>query len=90
MVVDGNRDKSLVKDLMELKEKLDQTISDCFENNEKFIQGQRDAFNYFINVRANKPAELIGINTLDSSILSSFSQIHGFQTSIGQQRMLGG
>lgn len=55
-----DREKSLVKDLMDLKDNLDQMISICFENNEKFIQGERDAFNYFINVRANKAAELIG------------------------------
>jgi cullin-4 len=59
MISNTDRDKSLVKDLMEMKAKLDNTISVCFENNEKFIQGERDAFNYFINVRANKPAELI-------------------------------
>jgi cullin-4 len=59
MIMDLERDKTLVKDLMELKDNLDQTINVCFENNEKFIQGERDAFNYFINVRTNKPAELI-------------------------------
>lgn len=61
MVSDTERDKTLVRDLMELKGKLDQTVNACFENNEKFIQGERDAFAYFINVRANKPAELIGM-----------------------------
>lgn len=60
MVTGPEIEKSLVNDLMKLKENLDQTISECFENNEKFIQGERDAFNYFINIRANKPAELIG------------------------------
>ncbi|KAI6205209.1 CULLIN-2 domain-containing protein [Aphelenchoides besseyi] len=59
MMLDLKRDATLVHDLMQLKAKLDRTIHVCFENNEKFIQGERDAFTYFINARVNKPAELI-------------------------------
>ncbi|KAI6221399.1 CULLIN-2 domain-containing protein [Aphelenchoides fujianensis] len=59
MVLDTKRDETLVQDLIKLKAQLDKTIEVCFENNEKFIQGERDAFNSFINARANKPAELI-------------------------------
>lgn len=59
MIMDIEREKSLVQDLMDFKEKLDNIVEKCFNNNEKFIQSERDAFDYFINTRPNKPAELI-------------------------------
>lgn len=60
MVLNPEGDRTLVADLMKLKSTLDKTIHGCFEDSERFIQGERDAFSYFVNVRANKPAELIG------------------------------
>jgi len=59
-VIDPERDRTLVQDLMNFKEKLDCIIVDCFQANEKFMQAEKDAFDNFINQRANKPAELIG------------------------------
>lgn len=38
-------------------------IFSCFESNEKFVQAEKDAFDYFVNTRANKPAELVGTVT---------------------------
>ena len=60
MILNPDGEKTLVADLMKLKATLDSTINVCFEGNERYIQGERDAFTYFVNVRANKPAELIG------------------------------
>lgn len=60
MVADSSRDKTLVQELMDFKADLDQIIRDCFHNNEKYIQAEKDAFDYFINTRPNRPAELIG------------------------------
>lgn len=60
--MDPERDKTMVQDLLDLKEKLDRIVFDCFHTNDKFVQAVRDAFEYFINQRSNKPAELIGKN----------------------------
>lgn len=58
--MDPERDKTMVQDLLDFKEKLDHVNHDCFHHHEKFVQAVRDAFEYFINQRSNKPAELIG------------------------------
>ena len=47
-------------DLLELKSKVDQIISEAFQGKEKFIDMIREAFESVINRRQNKPAELIG------------------------------
>ena len=45
----------------DFKEKLNNVIEICFAKNEKFMNGLKESFEYFINQRQNKPAELIGI-----------------------------
>lgn len=59
LIMDTDRDKTFVLDLMKLKSNLDDIISMCFQSNEKFTHALKDAFEYFINIRPNKPAELI-------------------------------
>ncbi|PAV80121.1 hypothetical protein WR25_24733 [Diploscapter pachys] len=59
MVADSERDATLVNDLMEFKEKMDHIITICFADADRFWQAERDAFDYFISTRPNKPAELI-------------------------------
>ncbi|KAI1716326.1 cullin family domain-containing protein [Ditylenchus destructor] len=59
MVMDIERDKTLVQDLMDMKAGLDTIIQKCFKANDKLIQAEKDAFDYFINTRPNRPAELI-------------------------------
>lgn len=59
---DGEREKTMVHDLLELKSKVDQIIAEAFQSNEKFIDMIREAFESVINRRQNKPAELIGMN----------------------------
>ena len=54
----------MVDELLEFKEKLDHFLNECFRNNEKFSNTLKDSFEYFINQRANKPAELIGLNII--------------------------
>uniref|UniRef100_A0A915MLJ5 Cullin family profile domain-containing protein n=1 Tax=Meloidogyne javanica TaxID=6303 RepID=A0A915MLJ5_MELJA len=58
MVMDAERDKTLVQELMDLKAKLDQIIIKCFCSNEKFLNALKDSFDFFINSRPNKIAEL--------------------------------
>uniref|UniRef100_A0AAF5PJZ6 CULLIN_2 domain-containing protein n=1 Tax=Wuchereria bancrofti TaxID=6293 RepID=A0AAF5PJZ6_WUCBA len=59
LVMDVNRDKTLVTDLLAMKRQLDNVVDSCFERNGKFVQMEKDSFDYFINTRPNKPAELV-------------------------------
>ncbi|KAF7633371.1 CULLIN_2 domain-containing protein [Meloidogyne graminicola] len=58
LVMDSERDKTLVQELIDLKSQLDQIILKCFCSNEKFLNALKDSFDFFINSRANKIAEL--------------------------------
>lgn len=59
IVIEPERDKSMVAELLEFKEKLDEVVTVCFQKNDKFLYSLREAFEHFINQRQNKPAELI-------------------------------
>eukprot|EP01137_Pigoraptor_chileana_P033540 Opistho-2@24554 len=59
LVLDPEKDKSLVQDLLDFKARLDALMDDAFEKNEKFGHAMKEAFESFINMRQNKPAELI-------------------------------
>lgn len=50
----------MVQELLDFKDKMDNIVCTCFKKNEKFSNSLREAFEHFINQRANKPAELIG------------------------------
>ena len=53
------KDKTMVQDLLNFKDKLDTIMDSCFSSNEQFIVSMKEAFESFINIRQNKPAELI-------------------------------
>lgn len=59
VTVDPEKDKTMVQDLLDFKEKLDTIIEQAFMKHEKFINAMKDSFENFINKRPNKPAELI-------------------------------
>lgn len=59
-MIDPEKDKNMVQDLLDFKDKLDNIVRNCFEYNEKYVNSLREAFEYFVNQRSNKPAELIG------------------------------
>ncbi|CAH0405175.1 unnamed protein product [Chilo suppressalis] len=59
IVIEPERDKSMVAELLDFKEQLDHVVSACFQRNERFTYSVREAFEHFINQRQNKPAELI-------------------------------
>lgn len=59
LVIDPEKDKTMVQDLLDFKDKMDYIVINCFERNEKFSHSLREAFEYFVNQRTNKPAELI-------------------------------
>lgn len=56
---DTEKDKDMVQSLLDFKDKIDNIIAVCFLNNEKFVNAMKESFENFINVRQNKPAELI-------------------------------
>ncbi|KAH9529773.1 Cullin-4A [Dermatophagoides farinae] len=53
------RDKTMVQDLLDFKDRIDEIVCKCYLNSPKFINSVKEAFECFINQRANKPAELI-------------------------------
>ncbi|CAJ0949958.1 unnamed protein product, partial [Mesorhabditis belari] len=59
LVNDPQRDATMVKDLMSFKERMDCCVSNSFAGDEKIGQAEKDAFDYFINTRPTRPAELI-------------------------------
>lgn len=69
IVVDPEKDKTMVQELLDFKDKMDNIVNTCFQRNEKFSNSLKEAFEQFINLRANKPAELIG----DFSAFQPFS-----------------
>lgn len=69
IVIDPEKDKSMVQDLLDFKDKMDHIVRNCFEHNDKFLNSLREAFEYFVNQRSNKPAELIGMLNTHTQIL---------------------
>lgn len=59
IVIVPEKDRTMVQELLDFKDKMDYMVSNCFQKNEKFSNSLKEAFEYFINQRANKPAELI-------------------------------
>jgi cullin-4 len=51
----------MVQELLDFKDKMDNIVSHCFQRNDKFANSLKEAFEHFVNQRANKPAELIGM-----------------------------
>lgn len=70
IVVDPEKDKTMVQELLDFKDKMDNIVNTCFQRNEKFSNSLKEAFEQFINLRANKPAELIG--NLINFLLSNY------------------
>jgi len=58
-VINPEKDKTMVQELLDFKEKLDNILKKCFRSNDKFVTSLKDAFESFINQRQNKPAEMI-------------------------------
>lgn len=59
IVVNPEKDSTMVNELLEFKHKIDEITKKCFENNRVLGDAVHDAFKYFINIRKNRPAELI-------------------------------
>lgn len=59
IVTNPEKDKTMVQELLDFKDRMDTVVCDCFQQNEKFGNSLKEAFENFINIRPNKPAELI-------------------------------
>uniref|UniRef100_A0AAQ5ZE84 Cullin family profile domain-containing protein n=1 Tax=Amphiprion ocellaris TaxID=80972 RepID=A0AAQ5ZE84_AMPOC len=59
IVCTPEKDKDMVQELLDFKDKMDNVAQTCFARNESFINAMKEAFETFINKRPNKPAELI-------------------------------
>ncbi|XP_072684608.1 cullin-4B-like [Canis lupus baileyi] len=59
IVTNPVKDKTMVQELLDFKDKIDFIIATSFLKNEKFIVAMKDAFETFINKRSNKPAQLL-------------------------------
>lgn len=60
IVINPEKDKDMVQDLLDFKDRVDHVIDVCFQRSEKFVNLMKESFETFINKRPNKPAELIG------------------------------
>lgn len=90
----------MVQDLLDFKDKLDNIVRNCFDHNDKYVNSLREAFEFFVNQRSNKPAELIGTcfvcyftvhaseifgwNWMLIGVYVNFSKICRYETEIGQ------
>ncbi|KAK4491577.1 hypothetical protein RD792_002329 [Penstemon davidsonii] len=59
IVMDDEKDKDMVSGLLEFKANLDRIWEESFSKNEAFSNTIKDAFEHLINLRQNRPAELI-------------------------------
>uniref|UniRef100_A0A4W2F0E7 Cullin-4B n=1 Tax=Bos indicus x Bos taurus TaxID=30522 RepID=A0A4W2F0E7_BOBOX len=74
IVINPEKDKTMVQELLDFKDKVDHIIDICFLKNEKFINAMKEAFETFINKRPNKPAELIA-KYVDSKLRAGNKEI---------------
>ena len=59
IVTTADKDKTMVQEMLDFKDDMDVVVTQCFQKNEKFSNSLKEAFEFFVNQRANKPAELI-------------------------------
>lgn len=77
IVINPEKDKTMVQELLDFKDKVDHIIDVCFVKNEKFVNAMKEAFETFINKRPNKPAELIGQHLCIFIFTTAAQLIHG-------------
>ena len=54
-----DQDKQMVQSLLDLKDKLDVVLLKAFNKEERFTYALKNSFEYFINTRQNRPAEML-------------------------------
>ncbi|KAJ4460321.1 putative ABC transporter F family member 1 [Paratrimastix pyriformis] len=59
MVADEQKDRTLIEELLQYRRGLLAILEQSFAKNERFEAALRDAFEFFVNTRKNRPAELV-------------------------------
>jgi len=59
LIQDTEKDKTMVEELLNYKDKMDLILSESFSRNDDFVYALKEAFETFINSRQNTPAELL-------------------------------
>lgn len=59
MLNDKEKEATLIQDLLDYKDRLDRILSQSFSKNELLTYALKESFEYFINTKQNKPAELV-------------------------------
>lgn len=59
LVMDVEQEKTFVDKMLQLKAELDAVLSESFHTNADFTFAMKSAMEYAVNVRANRPAELV-------------------------------
>uniref|UniRef100_A0A669EIB6 Cullin-4A n=1 Tax=Oreochromis niloticus TaxID=8128 RepID=A0A669EIB6_ORENI len=67
IVCTPEKDKDMVQDLLDFKDKMDNVAQSCFARNESFINAMKEAFETFINKRPNKPLILMRFSLVPAS-----------------------
>ena len=68
-VMDDKNDSQMVQNLINLKANIDKVVAECFDDKESFHGSLKEAFEYSINLRQNRPAELVA-KYIDSKLRS--------------------
>jgi hypothetical protein len=56
----NEKEDTLVQDLLNFKDRIDRICIESFQKNDEFQNSIKESFEFFINSKHNKPAELIG------------------------------
>ncbi|KAF9150333.1 Cullin-4 [Linnemannia schmuckeri] len=59
LVIDPAKDDTMVEDLLTFKQGVDEVVSKCFNSSDLFLNVLKECFEAFVNIRQNKPAELV-------------------------------
>jgi cullin 4 len=68
------KDKTMVEDLLEFKQTIDNVVIGPWQKNALFINGVREAFAELINSRHNKPAEMIA-QFFDAKLRTGYKEL---------------
>ena len=74
IVTNPEKDKTMVQELLDFKDQMDSIVCSSFQRTDKFINSLKEAFEFFINQRTNKPAELIA-KFVDSKLKSGNKEL---------------
>lgn len=67
IIKDPKNDPTMITSLLVFKRKIDKILKSCFNDDVTFVNALKESFEYFINTRGNKPAELLAKH-LDSKL----------------------